>query len=204
MQSSGVYKTLNDRSEGMYKEKGSKFIGIAVPCRSSEEAKGFLDVWRKEHHQARHLCYAYVFGIDKDEYRANDDGEPNNSAGQPILGQITSFELTNVLIGVVRYYGGVKLGVGGLIHAYKTAAQEAINAGKIIEKEVFQHARISFNYELMSSVMIFVKRNDLEACDQKFEVDCELTLSIPLLKEKSIISELNEIHGLSYKLIGIY
>ena len=123
-----TYFTVKRRSEGTYKEKGSKFIGIAVPCWNEDEAKNYLSEWRKEHHQARHLCYAYRFGLSGDIYRANDDGEPNNSAGAPILGQIQSFELSNVLIGVVRYYGGTKLGVGGLINAYRTAAKEAIEA----------------------------------------------------------------------------
>ncbi|MFN6013681.1 MAG: IMPACT family protein, partial [Flavobacteriales bacterium] len=110
-----TYRTLDELSMGIYKEKGSKFIGLAIACYTEAEAKVYLEKWRKEHYQSRHLCYAYRFGVDKQLYRANDDGEPNNSAGAPILGQIQSFDLSNVLIGVVRYYGGTKLGVGGLI-----------------------------------------------------------------------------------------
>src|SRR3989338_10257684 len=124
MEENSTYLTLETLSEGVYKEKGSKFIGLAQACYSEEEAKDLLAQWKNEHHQARHLCYAYRFGVHKDVWRANDDGEPSNSAGPPILGQIDAFDLSNVLIGVVRYFGGTKLGVGGLIAAYRAAAKE--------------------------------------------------------------------------------
>lgn len=204
MQKSGVYCTVLGESQGMYKEKGSKFIGIAVPCASPEQAKVFIEEWKKNHHQARHVCYAYVFGLDKDIYRANDDGEPNNSAGQPILGQIRAFDLTNVLVGVVRYYGGTKLGVGGLMNAYKTAANEALIVAQVIEKEVYVNVQLKFEYENMSNVMIFIKRNNLEASNQQFESTCKLDIAIPLELESTLIEELKDFQGVELINLGVY
>ena len=186
-----TYLTVADRSEGQYNEKGSKFIGIAVPCYNEEEAKGFLEQWRKEHYQARHVCYAYRFGLAMDVYRANDDGEPSNSAGAPILGQIQSFGLSNILIGVVRYYGGTKLGVGGLINAYRTAAKEAIEAAEIKEVEVFEHIRIFFSYETMPDVMNWIKQEGLVYENQQFGLDCSLDLALPLAKKQHLLKDLN-------------
>ena len=158
MKSLSKYKTIKSQSEGVYKEKGSKFIGIAAACYNEDEAKELLDEWKKNHHQARHLCYAYKFGMDDNVYRANDDGEPNNSAGAPILGQIESFGLRNVLIGVVRYYGGTKLGVGGLINAYRTAAKDAIENAKIVEFEMFHWVELNFDYMDMPHIMNIRKK----------------------------------------------
>jgi len=199
-----TYKTIAQQSEGLYKEKGSKFIGIAVACYNEAEAKSFLEEWKKEHHQARHLCYAYRFGMDMNIYRANDDGEPNNSAGAPILGQIDSFELRNVLIGVVRYYGGTKLGVGGLINAYRTAAKEAIQNGEIIEKEIFEWIRLEFTYEDMPQIMNILKKYDLEIKDSKFEVSCELTTNLDLNKSAEIQKELFQYPSVKINVKGIY
>ena len=188
----------------MYKEKGSKFIGIAVACYNEDESKTFIEEWKKEHHQARHLCYAYRFGMDMNVYRANDDGEPNNSAGAPILGQIDSFELTNVLIGVVRYYGGTKLGVGGLINAYRTAAKEALLNGIIIEKEIFEWIQLKFTYQDMPQVMNVLKKHNLETKDTKFEVSCELTTNLDLKKNTEIKKELLQFQSVEIKIKGIY
>lgn len=203
MKDSATYNTLKGRSEGLYKEKGSKFIGIAVPCHSEEEAKDFLDQWQKEHHQARHLCYAYRFGRDHSVYRANDDGEPNNSAGVPILGQIKAFDLTNVLIGVVRYYGGTKLGVGGLVNAYKTAAKEAIEEGVILNKEVFQWYGLKFGYDEMTAIMQFINMNGLEMMNPDFKLECRLNFSVPLTDEGNILEELKLI-DVEITDLGIY
>lgn len=200
----GSYRTIEKRSEGQYKEKGSKFIGIAVACYDEASAKNYIDDWRKEHHQARHLCYAYRFGLAGQIYRANDDGEPNNSAGQPILGQIDSFGLTNVLIGVVRYYGGTKLGVGGLINAYRTAAREALGNAKIIELEVFNWIRLEFEYIDMPQVMSTIKRHELQMNDTDFSEHCSLKLNLPLNKAESIISELNEFDTANVVSLGVY
>ncbi len=199
-----TYFTVKRRSEGTYKEKGSKFIGIAVPCWNEDEAKNYLSEWRKEHHQARHLCYAYRFGLSGDIYRANDDGEPNNSAGAPILGQIQSFELSNVLIGVVRYYGGTKLGVGGLINAYRTAAKEAIEAAKIIEKEVFEWVEIHFEYADMPGVMNFLKKWELSQESTDFEISCKIKTKLPLNTAHELKEELGQFSSLKIKSLGEY
>lgn len=199
-----TYRTLASQSEGVYKEKGSKFIGYAVACYSEDEAKEYLESWRKQHHQARHLCYAYRFGVNQDVYRANDDGEPNNSAGAPILGQIQSFDFSNILIGVIRYYGGTKLGVGGLIHAYRTAAKDAIEFGEIIEKEVFEWVKLNFSYTDMPSTMSFIKQHLLAIEKQNFELDCELLIALPLHKKEVLKQELSELSSMDITVLGIY
>jgi uncharacterized YigZ family protein len=173
-----TYKTLALPSEEvLYKEKNSKFFGYAFPVTTEEEVKEILEQLRKDHFSARHWCYAYQIGIEKIQYRANDDGEPNNSAGMPIYGQIQSFELTNVLIVVVRYFGGVKLGVGGLITAYKTTAQMALQNAEIIEKTVDIHFIISFGYANMNKVMRIIKEKNLQIIGQKMEMDCEIEVA---------------------------
>lgn len=188
-------------SEGIYKEKGSKFIGIAVPCENEDEAKEFLNEWRNSHHQARHLCYAYRFGINKDVFRANDDGEPSNSAGAPILGQIQSFDLTNVLIGVIRYYGGVKLGVGGLINAYREAAKDAIENGKIVTETVKDNFEFRFDYIDMPHIMEIVKNSDAIIKEQVFEEDCFLKIAIKINKSDEFLSKLELFKTLVVKTI---
>jgi uncharacterized YigZ family protein len=198
------YKTLKNRSEGLYKEKGSKFIGIVQACYSEEEAKSLMKTWGKEHSQAGHLCYAYRFGVDKKVFRANDDGEPSNSAGPPILGQISAFDLSNVLIGVLRYYGGTNLGVGGLIGAYRTAAKEAIINGEIVELEVFEWVKISFEYVDMAKVMNILKRHQLKMIDTIFEVSCELTTNLRLDFAESIQKELKGNETVKIESKGIY
>lgn len=204
MEQKSTYRTLKELSEGIYKEKGSKFIAFAVPCYSEKEAKEYLDTWRKEHYQSRHVCYAYRFGVNQKVIRANDDGEPNNSAGAPILGQIQSFDLSNILIGVVRYFGGTKLGVGGLIHAYKTAAKEAIENGEICELEVFDWIRINFDYSAMPDVMNLLKQHHLVMKDQVFEESCTLIVNLPLNKSAHIQKELEEITNVELDSLGIY
>ena len=174
-----LYKTIDFPSEEvLLKEKNSKFFGYAIPVTSEEEIKEILERLRKEHFSARHWCYAYQIGTEKIQYRANDDGEPNNSAGMPIYGQIQSFEVTNVLVVVVRYFGGVKLGVGGLISAYKTAAQMALENATIIEKTIDKHFIISFGYAHMNKVMRIIKEKNLQIVSQKMEMDCEIEISI--------------------------
>lgn len=198
------YNTLQKESEGLYKEKGSKFIGYAVACYNEEEVKEKLEEWKNANHQARHLCYAYRLGVGQSRYRANDDGEPNNSAGAPILGQIDSFNLTNVLIGVVRYYGGTKLGVGGLITAYKTAAKEAVLNGKIVELEVFEWIKISFDYVDMPHLLNFLKKNNLEPSRKKFEDVCELTVNLPLDISSFIQEGLKGFESVEINQLGVY
>jgi uncharacterized YigZ family protein len=204
LKSLSKYKTIKSQSEGVYKEKGSKFIGIAAACYNEDEAKELLDEWKKNHHQARHLCYAYKFGMDDNVYRANDDGEPNNSAGAPILGQIESFGLRNVLIGVVRYYGGTKLGVGGLINAYRTAAKDAIENAKIVELEMFHWVELNFDYMDMPHIMNILKKNDLESMNQVFEVGCKLKTNIPMDSYDFIKGQLEEFDSIKIKYLGNY
>jgi uncharacterized YigZ family protein len=162
------YRTIKDTSEGSYKEKGSKFLGFAYPVKSEEEVKQKISELKKKYFDARHHCYAYMLGADKTKFRAFDDGEPNHSAGDPILGQIRSKDLTNVLIVVVRYFGGVKLGVGGLISAYKVAAEEALNKAAIIESEVTQRIELNYDFSASAEVMRMVKEFDIEILSQDF------------------------------------
>ena len=174
-----LYKTIDFPSEEvLLKEKNSKFFGYAIPVTSEEDVKENLERLRKEHFSARHWCYAYQIGTEKIQYRANDDGEPNNSAGMPIYGQIQSFEVTNVLVVVVRYFGGVKLGVGGLISAYKIAAQMALENSEIVERTIDKHFIISFGYTNMNKVMRIIKEKNLQIISQKMEMDCEIEISI--------------------------
>ena len=174
------YLTIAATSEGFYKEKGSKFYAFAVPCKTEEEAKTYLNAYRKEHHQAVHVCYAFRFRSDKKIYRSSDDGEPSNSAGPPILGQIQSFDLTNVLIAVVRYYGGTNLGVGGLITAYRTAAKDALENAHLIEQEDEQILEIDFSYEQMPQIMKIIKNHSCTILSQEFDNQCFLKISCPV------------------------
>lgn len=173
-----TYKTIAAASEEvLYKEKNSKFFGYAFPVTTEEEIKEILERLRKEHFSARHWCYAYQIGTEKIQYRANDDGEPNNSAGMPIYGQIQSFEVTNILVVVVRYFGGVKLGVGGLISAYKITAQMALENSEIVERTIDKHFIISFGYANMNKVMRIIKEKNLQIVSQKMEMDCEIEIA---------------------------
>ena len=184
------YFTLKTPSEGFYKEKGSKFYGFAYPVNSIEEAKEKLDLLRKEYHDARHHCMAYSIRTGEQIVtRASDDGEPNHSAGDPILGQIKSFELQNVVVIVVRYFGGTKLGVSGLIHAYKTAAYEALSSAKIIEVIPKKEITIEYPYEKTNEIMRLISEFQVEIVDQSFEEKCTLTgrmlpVNYNILKEK--------------------
>lgn len=173
-----IYKTIAAPSEEvLFKDKNSKFFGYAYPVINEEEVKTKLEELRKKHHSARHWCYAFQLGIEDIQYRVNDDGEPNNSAGMPIYGQIQSFSVTNVLIVVVRYFGGVKLGVGGLISAYKTAAQLALDASDIIEKTIDVYYTLKFSYPNMNKVMRIIKEKNLDIVSQTMEMDCKITVS---------------------------
>jgi|SRR6218665_67534 len=173
-----TYKTIAFPSEEvLLKEKGSKFFGYAFPVTSEIEIKSHLETLRKSHSGAVHFCYAWQMGTEKIAFRANDDGEPSNSAGMPIYGQIQSFDVTNVLIVVVRFFGGVKLGVGGLISAYKTTAQMALEAAEIVEKTIDIHFIIVFDYKNMNKVMRIIKEKNLEIISQKMEMSCEIEIA---------------------------
>lgn len=164
-----AYKTIKSVSEGFYKEKGSKFLAFAIPCSDKETAKQHIDGFRKEHHNACHVCFAWRFGTAQYTDRYSDDGEPNNSAGKPIFGQILSFEVTNTLIAVVRYYGGTNLGVGGLITAYKTAAKEALENAKIVEEYISSYFMLEHEYSETGTVMSTLNKLGATISEQGFE-----------------------------------
>lgn len=173
-----TYKTIAEASpETLYKEKNSKFFGFAFPITTEEEVKIHIDQLKKEHFSARHWCYAYQLGTTKIQYRVNDDGEPNNSAGMPIYGQIQSFDVTNILIVVVRYFGGVKLGVGGLISAYRESAKMALEASSIIEKTIDVHFKITFDYKNMNKVMRVIKEKNLNIVSQNMNENCQIEIA---------------------------
>ncbi|MDR2955833.1 MAG: YigZ family protein [Prevotella sp.] len=173
-----VFKTINSVSKAIYTEKRSKFIAYAIPVQSVDEVKNEVEKIRKEYYDARHVCWAYMLGAERKEFRANDDGEPSGTAGKPILGQINSNELTNILIAVVRYFGGIKLGTSGLIVAYREAAAEAISLAEIIEKTVDCQLSISFEYPMMNEVMKVIKDLQSSITHQIYDMDCIMTLEI--------------------------
>ena len=174
-----MFRTIAKSSEGVYKEKGSKFYGYAIPVQSVQEVKEHLDSLRKENNGCVHVCFAYCLGSKKEDFRYSDDGEPSNSAGAPIYGQIKSFDLTNILIAVVRFYGGTKLGVGGLINAYRTAAKEAIENATIINDEDRNIFEVTFTYDAMPFVMNVVKNSNCKIIEQDFQTSPRLKLSVP-------------------------
>lgn len=181
------YKTiLKPSEEVLYKEKGSKFFGYALPVSSEEEVKDHIEALKKQHHSARHWCYAWQMGKNYEHYRANDDGEPSNSAGMPIYGQLQSFEVTNILVVVVRYFGGTKLGVGGLIQAYKVTAQMALEACTIVEKTIDEVFILKFEYPELNTVMKIIKDEDINIVSQKMELNCEFEISIRKKEAKRI------------------
>lgn len=174
-----TYKTIVKPSkETLFKDRNSKFFGYAFPVTSEDEIKERLSELKKKHHSARHHCYAWQLGVENFRFRANDDGEPSNSAGQPIYGQIQAFEVTNILIVSVRYFGGTKLGVGGLINAYKNSAQLTLETSEIIEKTIDVQYKLSFGYDMMNTVMRIIKEQNIEISSQKLEMNCEYIISV--------------------------
>lgn len=194
-----TFKTIDKPvKEVIFKEKSSKFLGYAFPVKTEEEIKQHLEAVKKEHYSARHWCYAWQLGYGTSQhYRANDDGEPNNSAGIPIYGQIQSFELTDVLVVVVRYFGGIKLGVGGLVQAYKTSAQLTLQEAQIIEKVITQTIAISFDYKDMNKVMRVVKERNLQVINQKLEMNCTLFIEVRNSEAEQTRAIFESIYGVS-------
>ncbi len=190
-----TYKTITSQSEGLYKDKGSKFIALAMPVKTEEEVKIHLQEIRKQYYDARHHCYAYALGPARDAFRTNDDGEPSGTAGKPIYGQILSHDLTNILIVVIRYFGGVKLGVRGLINAYKYAAAEAILNNKIEEKIIREVYELSFDYPLMNDVMKIVKDYDLEQISHDFAISCKLKFAVRRSLADNVKNIFNSMYG---------
>lgn len=195
-----TYRTIEQpTAEILFKEKNSKFFGYAFPVKTEDEVKFILEQLKKKHHAARHWCYAYQIGTLKKTHRANDDGEPNNSAGMPIYGQIQSFDLTNILVVVVRYFGGIKLGVGGLVTAYKTAAQMALEEAEIAEKTIDTHFLLRFDYKNMNKVMRIIKEKNLNVVAQTLELDCLVEVSCRLTRKEEIREAFNQVFEVSVR-----
>ena len=192
---SDTFRTIASSSEGSYKEKGSKFLSFAFPVKNVDEINQILAQYRKQYYDARHICYAYMLGNAKNEWRANDDGEPSGTAGRPILGQINSFELTNVLVIVVRYFGGILLGTGGLITAYKEASIDALEQANIVEQTIDEVFTVEFDYLLMNEVMRVIKEINPLVLDQSFDNMCAMKLSIRQSDAEKLKSKLGNIIG---------
>ena len=195
------YKTITSPAEGIYKEKGSKFLAFAIPVVSEAEVKENVERLKKEYYDARHHCYAYILGHDKAVYRANDDGEPSGTAGRPIHGQLLSKDITNTLVVVVRYFGGIKLGVSGLITAYKAATKDALDNAEIIEKTVNEVYRVEFEYPLMNDVMRLLKDENLDQFNQRFEMNCSLDFSVRKSKSARVTDAFSKIRGVTLSFV---
>ena len=194
---SDFFKTVKGISQGLYKEKMSKFISFAEPVQSADEAKAVIKKYQNQYHDARHVCWAYMIGTDRSEYLSSDNGEPSGTAGKPILGQINSFELTNIVIVVVRYFGGIKLGTSGLIVAYREAAAEAINAGEILECHEQTTITFTFAYLGMNDVMKVIKSEDLRIVSQDFDNCCTMTIQLDADKAEPLKKRLTDLGGVS-------
>lgn len=194
---SDTYLTIEQPVEALFKDKGSKFIGLAYPVQNEQQVKEILQGLKKEHHTANHHCYAYRLGADKLTFRANDDGEPSNTAGRPILGQIQSNDLTDILIVVVRYFGGTLLGVSGLIHAYKTTAAEAIRLSKIVEKQILFSYTIHFPFEQLNDVMKILKQSEVKITAQEFDNNCKVSFNIRKASSEACEEKLKKMEGLT-------
>ena len=194
-----AYRSIGGRSEGLFKDNGSRFIALAYPVETEEEVKEIVASLKKEYHDARHHCYAYRLGYKGDRFRANDDGEPSGSAGRPILGQIDSLGLSDVLVVVVRYFGGIKLGIPGLIRAYKTSTADALSQAEIVEKVAGKTFRVTFDYLSMNAVMKVLKDLGLTASGQEFGMDCAMDVRVRLSLEEDFRARMDGIAKLEEK-----
>ena len=194
---SDFFKTVKGISQGLYKEKMSKFISFAEPVQSADEAKAVIKKYQNQYHDARHVCWAYMIGTERNEYLSSDNGEPSGTAGKPILGQINSFELTNIVIVVVRYFGGIKLGTSALIVAYREAAAEAIKAGEILECHEQATLTFTFAYLGMNDVMKVIKSEDLRILSQDFDNCCTMTVQLDADKAEPLKKRLTDLGGVS-------
>jgi uncharacterized YigZ family protein len=194
--------TIQNSTQGVYKEKGSKFLAFAFPVKSEVEIKEQLDALRKKYFDARHHCYAYILGADKIKFKAYDDGEPSHSASDPILGQIRSKNLTDVLVVVVRYFGGVKLGVGGLMQAYKTAAEDALNKASIVEVEVTKTIELKFDYDRTPEAMRLIKDFELKILEQSFEETCQIKALLKLRLESDLQKHKEYLKSMGIEVLG--
>ena len=197
-----TYRTIAAPSAGLYKEKGSKFLAFAYPVRTTDDVKTHLEQLRKDYFDARHHCYAYILGPHKDAFRANDDGEPSGTGGRPIHGQLLSADLTDTLIVVVRYFGGILLGASGLANAYKTAARDAIDHATIIEKTIDVRYRLGFRYETMNDVMRILKDFDLKPLNQQFDLDCTLEVSVRQSLSVRLYDAVRDLRTVAIEVLG--
>ena len=198
---SDTYKTILSSSQGIYKEKGSRFVAYAIPVSSQEEVKPIIDKIKKEHHEARHHCYAYMIGHERIIWRVNDDGEPSGTAGRPILGQINSYGLTNLIIVVCRYFGGTLLGVSGLINAYRSSAVSALQNAVFTERTIREYYEIRYPYISMNDVMKILKEEAIEQSEQIFELECRILINFRASAKEKILDRLSLIDGLKQKYI---
>jgi len=194
-----AYKTISGISEGYFTEQRSKFISYALPVKTPEEVKEKVDAFRKQHYSARHVCWAYILGAERTQFRFNDDGEPSSTAGKPIFGVINSHELTDILVVVVRYFGGVKLGTSGLIIAYRAAAQDAVAHAEIIEKTIDEEIIVTFAYPFLNGVMKIVKEDNPQIVSQQFDMDCVMTLRIRKSEAEKLKEKLLKVESVKIK-----
>jgi uncharacterized YigZ family protein len=198
-----TFKSIKSQSDGLFKDKGSRFLAFAYPVKSEDEIRERLAWLRKEYHDARHHCYAYRLGHDKQAWRINDDGEPSGTAGRPIFGQIQSFDLTNILVVVVRYFGGIKLGVSGLINAYKTASRTAIENAEIIEMQIIEEYKLHFGYPVMSDVMGAIKEMGLDVRSSDFHLDCYLEFRVRKAHSNAAFEKFSKMKGVNIEFLKI-
>jgi uncharacterized YigZ family protein len=200
--SDDIYKTIKSFSEGIYKEKGSRFIASAVPVTTETEIKTILDYTRRNHHEAKHHAFAYILGKDGIAWRANDDGEPSGTAGRPILGQIKSRGLTNVLVIVTRYFGGTLLGTSGLINAYKTAAASALENAEIIDHIIHEYYEVKYPYSAMNNVMKIIKEENIIQAEHSFDLECSIVLSFRSSSKEKVLGRLSKVDGLTCRFLS--
>ena len=199
-----LYKTITKPSiETLFKDRNSKFYGYAFPVTEEASVKDFLEFLRKKHHTARHFCYAWQLGTESVRFRANDDGEPSNSAGMPIYGQIQSFDVTNILVVSVRYFGGTKLGVGGLINAYRASARLTLESSAIEEKTIDESFQLNFQYDLMSKVLRILKENSITITRQKLEMDCEIIIAVRKSHIQKIVKIFETLYRVEIKKLNV-
>lgn len=196
-----TYRTIKTSSKGIFRDKGSRFLAFADPATSTDQVKKLIEEYRKEYHGARHHCFAYMLGYDKSAWRSNDDGEPSGTAGKPILGQINSNDLTNILIVVVRYFGGTLLGVSGLINAYRSSAADAIKNAEVIDCIVRDYYRVKFPYDSMNEVMKIIKDENLVQSEQSFELQCSLKVGFRISSKENLLSRFQHIQNLRMEFI---
>ena len=201
---SDIYKTILGNSQGIYKEKGSRFVSVAIPVSDQEQIKPIIDKIRKEHHDAKHHCYAYMLGHERLIWRINDDGEPSGTGGKPILGQINSHGLTNLIIVVSRYFGGTLLGVSGLLNAYKSAAASALANATVTEKTVNEYYELTFPFSSLKDVMKVLKEENLGQSEQLFDLECSLKFNFRVSVKEKVLNRFSRIEGLNYRYIDTH